>query len=133
MPDETEQGYALRVETRASARRQQEQAAQQAAADEQANQARTELLHLEEEAKKARAQAHAAHPEAPMTDDEKRQLVQSLIESFEKYETIDYKLIREIERKYPVPSYPRASVLNITMMTMMKFRRPQLNQNITSQ
>ena len=47
-----------------------------------------------------------AHPEAPMMHEAKRQLVQSVIDSLEKSETIDYKLIQEIEKKYPRPIPP---------------------------
>jgi hypothetical protein len=39
--------------------------------EEQTNQARNELSRLEQEAIAAEKQAHAAYPEAPMTDSEK--------------------------------------------------------------
>jgi hypothetical protein len=61
----------------------------------------------QEEAIAAEKQAHAAYPEAPMTNEEKQQIVQSLIDSFKNSGTINYNnLIKDIEKKCPCPVSP---------------------------
>jgi hypothetical protein len=98
-----EHGSAWKVEIRASYRRQQEQTTQKAAAEEHVKKARLEISHVwRKKPNIVKEQAHESCPEAPMTEEEKWNTIKSLIHSFETHpETIDYKLVRDLENRFP--------------------------------
>jgi hypothetical protein len=75
---ENKQGFAWKVETRASLRRQKEQTALKVASDEQINKTRLKVSRLEQEAQLPQQQLHSARPEAPTTDEEKQEIIKSL-------------------------------------------------------
>jgi hypothetical protein len=103
---ENKQGVAWKVETRASLRRKQEQATKQAASQEQLNKVRIEVSRLEDEAKATHQKLLSARPEVPITSEEKQEIIQSLINSFEENkDSIDYKLIKNIEKRFPRPPF----------------------------
>jgi hypothetical protein len=96
-------GLAWQVDTRASIRRQQEQTAQHIEADTKAKQAKIELQRLTKEAKQMQETLQSSKPQTVLTPDEKQQLIASIIDSLEQHQVVDYKLIRETDRKYPEP------------------------------
>jgi hypothetical protein len=75
---------AWKVETRASLRRLNEQSARELEAKDKAEQIKIELARLEEESKATERQYQMPRPEAPMTTEEKLQLIQSLVDSMQK-------------------------------------------------
>jgi hypothetical protein len=56
---------------------------------------------LEQEAKIIEEKLHSARPENPLSNEEKQDIINSLIQSFENNNSIDYKLIRDIEKRFP--------------------------------
>jgi hypothetical protein len=99
--DNTKHDAAWKVETRASLRRQKEQTTQAATSLEQIKKTRLEISRLEQEAKIIEEKSHSARPEHPLLDEEKQDIINSLIQSFENNNSIDYKLIRDIEKRFP--------------------------------
>jgi hypothetical protein len=98
----TKHGVAWKVETRASLCRQQEQTTQEVASLEQIMKTRLEISRLEQEAKVLKEKLRSAHPETPLTDKEKQDIIKSLIQSFKNNNnSIDYKLIQDIEKRFP--------------------------------
>jgi hypothetical protein len=101
---------AWKVETRASLCRLNEQAARELEAKDKAEQIKIELAHLEEESKATERQYQMPRPKAPMTTEEKLQLIQSLVDLMQKRGKTDYLLIKEVETKYPHPSPVKSDI-----------------------
>ena len=68
----------------------------------------------EMEAKENECQASSPHPEASLTANEKRQLIQSLVNSMQANGEMDYLLIKDIEQQYPCPSINHSDCISNT-------------------
>jgi hypothetical protein len=53
------------------------------------------------EAKENECQANLSHSKASLTDDEKCQLIQLIVDSMQANGEMDYLLIKDIEKQYP--------------------------------
>jgi len=96
-------GNAWKVETRASTRRLKEQLARFEESTAHAQQIKDEVTRLMREAEESERQATLSRPEAPLTEDEKRQLIQALVNSMQANGETDYLLVKDIESRYPRP------------------------------
>ena len=62
------------------------------------------MQRLDNEARDTELQAQSPRTEASLTENEKQTLLHAAVDSLKKLGVIDYKLIREIENKYPRPT-----------------------------
>jgi hypothetical protein len=96
-------GHAWKVETWSSTHQQKEQLALIEETTANAQQLKDENTWLGMEAKENESQANLSHSEASLTDDEKCQLIQLLVDSMQANGEMDYLLIKDIEKQYPWP------------------------------
>ena len=68
------------------------------------------MQRLDNEACHTELQAQSPRTEASLTENEKQTLLNAAVDSLKKLGVIDYKLIREIEDKYPRPTNNRTRI-----------------------